>query len=123
MRVKPGLLEKQQRQHRRQQQSCVNTSENKVKLQKRKESFEKTEFGVQFLDTRRSENIPSRLIFKCVYFDTMIDVTVKKREQRVGMLYFQERKRESVQSPEINWKENSRVRIDRSAFTAEASNL
>ena len=29
------------------------------------------------------------LIFKYVYFDTMIDVTVKKREQRIGMLYFQ----------------------------------
>ena len=26
------------------------------------------------------------LIFKYVYFDTMIDVTVKKREQRIGML-------------------------------------
>ena len=29
------------------------------------------------------------LIFKYVYFDTMIDVTMKKREQRIGMLYFQ----------------------------------
>ena len=26
-----------------------------------------------------------------------------------------------VQNPKINWKENSRVRIDRSAFAAEAS--
>ena len=39
MRVKPGLLEKQQRQQQRQQQSYV---KNNVKIQKRKESFEKT---------------------------------------------------------------------------------
>ena len=89
MRVEPGLLEKQQRQQRRQQQSHVNTSENKVKLQKRKESFEQTRLGLQFLDDRRAEHIPSRLIFKYVYFDTMTDVTVKKREQSIGMLYFQ----------------------------------
>ena len=63
------------------------------------------------------------LIFECVYFDTMIDVTVKKREQRSGMLYFQYQERESVQNPKINWKRGSRVRIDRIAFTAEASNL
>ena len=60
------------------------------------------------------------LIFKYVYFDTMIDVTVKKREQRIGRLYFQYWERGSVQNPKINWKENSRGRI---AFTAEASNL
>ena len=29
----------------------------------------------------------------------------------------------SVQNPKINWKENSRVRTGRIAFTAEASNL
>ena len=29
------------------------------------------------------------LIFKYVYFDTMTDVTLKKREQRIGMLHFQ----------------------------------
>ena len=49
----------------------------KVKVQERKESFERTEFGLQFLDDRRAENILSR-IFKYVYFDTMIDVTVEK---------------------------------------------
>ena len=43
MRVNPGLLEKQQR---RQQQSYVNTSEDKVQPQKRKGSFERTEFGL-----------------------------------------------------------------------------
>ena len=53
----------------------------------------------------------------------MIDVAAKKREQRVGILYFQQCERESVQNPKINWKENSRVRIGRIAFTAEASNL
>ena len=63
------------------------------------------------------------LIFAYVYFDTMIDVTEKKREQRVGMLYFQYWERGSVQIPKINWKENSRVRIGRIAFTAEALNL
>ena len=44
IRVKPGLLEKQQRQ-RRQQQSYVSTTENKVQPQKRKGSFVRTEFG------------------------------------------------------------------------------
>ena len=63
MRVNPSHFEKQQRQQR-QQQSYVNTSENKVKLKKRKESFEKTKLGLWFLDD--------------------IDVTVKKREQRIG---------------------------------------
>ena len=63
------------------------------------------------------------LIFKNVYFDTMISFTVKKREQRIGMLYFQYWERRSVQDPQINWTENSRVRIGRIAFTAEASNL
>ena len=29
------------------------------------------------------------LIFKYVSFDTMLDVTVKKREQRIGMLHVQ----------------------------------
>ena len=61
--------------------------------------------------------------FKYVYLDTLVDVTVKKREQRIGMLYFQYWERESVRNPKINWKENSRVRIGRIAFTAEASNL
>ena len=63
------------------------------------------------------------LIFNYVYFDTMIDVTVKKWEQRIGMFFFQYWKRVSVQNPKINWKENSRVRIGRIAFTAEAANL
>ena len=58
-----------------------------------------------------------------VYFDTRKDVTVKKREQRIGVLYFHNWERESVQNPKFNWKENSRVRIGRIAFTAEASNL
>ena len=63
------------------------------------------------------------LIFKYVYFDTMIDVTMKKREQRIGMWYFQYCERRSLQNPKINWKEISRVRIGRIVFTAEASNL
>ena len=50
MRVNPGLLEKQQRQQRRQQQSCVNIFEEKVQLQKRNGSFENAEFGLLFLD-------------------------------------------------------------------------
>ena len=63
------------------------------------------------------------LIFKYVNFDTMIDVTMKKREQRIAMWYFQYRERRTLQNPKINWKENSSVRIGRIAFTAEASNL
>ena len=109
-----GLLKNHQRH--------VHTSENKVELQKRQGSFERTKLGLQFLHDRRAENIPSRL-FKYVHFDTMIDVTVKKRDKRIGMLYFLYRERESVQNLKINWKENSRVRIGRIAFTAEASNL
>ena len=73
--------------------------------------------------TRRRHSLFEILIFKYVYFDTMIDVTVKKREQRIGMLYVQHWERRSVQNPKINWKENSRVRIGRIAFSAEASNL
>ena len=63
------------------------------------------------------------IILKYVYFDTMLDVTVKKQEQRIGMLYFQYWERWSVQNPKIDWKENSRVRNGRIALTAEASNL
>ena len=51
------------------------------------------------------------LIFKYVYFDTMVDFTMKKREQRFGMLYFQYWERVSVQDSIINWKENSSVRM------------
>ena len=57
MRVKPGLFGKQPRQQRRQQQSYVNTFENKVQLQKRKGSFERTELGLWFLDDIREEDI------------------------------------------------------------------
>ena len=39
------------------------------------------------------------------------------------MLYFQYCERESVLNPKINWEKNSRARIGRVAFTAEASNL
>ena len=52
------------------------------------------------------------LIFKYVHFDTMIDVTAKKREQR--MLYFQYCERVSVQNS--NWKENSRVIVNWGIF-------
>ena len=89
MRVKPGLLEKQQRQ-RRQQQCHVNTSENKVQLQKRKESFEKTKIKTTIPGWQTCrKHLSETFIFKYVYFDTMIDVSVKKREQRIGMLYIQ----------------------------------
>ena len=57
MRVKHTLLEKQQRQQRRQQQSCINTSYDKVQLQKRKGSFERTEFGPWFLHDMSGEDI------------------------------------------------------------------
>ena len=57
MRVKPGLLEKQPRQQRQQQQSYVNTFENKVQLRNREGSFESTELGLWFLDDIRGEDI------------------------------------------------------------------
>ena len=85
MRVKPGLLEKQQRQQR-QQQHHVNASENKVKLLKRTESFEGTKITTALPGGQTCRKHPFKaLIFKYVYFDTMIDVTVKKRGQRIGM--------------------------------------
>ena len=56
MRVKPGLLEKQQRQ-RRHQQSHVNTSEDKVQFEIRKGCFERTKLGLWFLDDIRGEDI------------------------------------------------------------------
>ena len=64
-----------QQQQRRQQQSRVSTSENTVELQKRTESFEKTKLGLQFLDDRRAEKHSfETLIFKYVYFDTVMKV-------------------------------------------------
>ena len=57
MRVTPGLLEKQQRRQRQQQQqSCVNTSEDKVQLHGKKSVFQRTEFGLWFLDDIRGED-------------------------------------------------------------------
>ena len=124
MRVKPGLLEKQQRRQRRQQQSHVNTSEDKVPTTEKERILreDKIRTTIPGWKTCRKHSFEI-LIFKYVYFDTMIDVTVKKWEQRIGMFFFQYWERVSVQNPKINWKENSRVRIGRIAFTAEASNL
>ena len=45
------------------------------------------------------------VISKYVYFDTMIDFTVKKREQRIGIWNIQYCERESVQHLKSNWKE------------------
>ena len=117
MQVKPGLLEKQQR---RQQQFHVNTSEDKVQLQKRKGSFERTEFGLKFLSDRRGADIAQDSHLRnqdrrhseearATYWDVILPVL------RTG--------EESVQIPKINWKENLRVRIGRIAFTTEASYL
>ena len=97
VRVKPGLLEKQQRQQRGQQQSHVNTSKNKVKFSEKKSASQRTKLG-PLLET---------LIFKNVYFDTMIDVTAKKRKQRIGILYFQYCEREEYKTLKLYWNENS----------------
>ena len=61
MRVIPGLLEKQQR---RQQQSCVNTSKDKVQLQKRKGSFERTHLDFYSWMTDVEKTLFETLIFK-----------------------------------------------------------
>ena len=99
------------------------TSEDQVELQKRKESIEKTKLRLLFLDDRRTGMFSfGTLIFKHVYFDTVMKV---KRE--VGN--YQEttlpalRTEECAKSSKITWTENSRVSIGRVAFTAEASNL
>ena len=118
--VEPGLLEKQQRQQRRQQQSYVNTSEGQSPTTEKKRILREDRTW-----TMSGEDIirDSHLQVCLLRFDTMIDVTVKKRDQRIAMLRFQYWERWSVQNPKINWKENSRVRIGRNAFTAEASTL
>ena len=114
VRVNPSLLEKQLRQQRRQQQSCVNASEDEVQLQNKKihreERIWNTILGWQTCRRHSFETFT----FKYVYFDTMMTV---EREN------FQCWERRSVQNPKINWKENSRVRIDPIASTAEASTL
>ena len=86
MQVKPGLFEKQQR---RQQQSPVNTSEGKVQTQNRKGSFERREFGLRSLDDMRGEDIIRDSHLQVCLLRHMTHVTVKKREQRFGRLYFQ----------------------------------
>ena len=86
---------------RRQQQSHVNTSE-KVKLQKRKRILRADKIRTTIPGWRTSRKHSFEiLLFKYVYSDTMIDVTVKQWEQRVVMLYFQYWKRRSVQNPKI----------------------
>ena len=119
--LNPGVLEKQQQ--RRQQQSCVKTSEDKVHLHKRQESFERTEFGLWFLDDRRGEDIlrDSHLqVCLLRHHDrrhseearaTYWDITSNIENGRVYKI------------PKFYWKEDSRVRIGRIAFTTEASNL
>ena len=78
MRVKSGLVEQQLR---RQQQSCVNTPEDKVQLQKRwapSKGQNSDDDSCIIYVKKKFET----LIFKYIYFDTMIDVTVKKRQQK-----------------------------------------
>ena len=97
----PASSKSQQRQQRRQQQSHVNTSE-KVKLQKRKRILRADKIRTTIPGWRTSRKHSFEiLLFKYVYSDTMIDVTVKQWEQRVVMLYFQYWKRRSVQNPKI----------------------
>ena len=58
----------------------------KSNYRKRKESFEKTKIRTTIPGWQTCRKHPfETLVFKYVYFDTMIDVTVKKREQRIGM--------------------------------------
>ena len=71
----------QRRQRQQQQQSCVNTPEDKVQLQKRKASSKGQNLDTDSWMTYVKKILLETLIFKNVYFDTMIDVTVKKREQ------------------------------------------
>ena len=80
MRVKPGLLEKQQRQ-RRQQQSCVNTSGDKVQLKKRKAPSKGQNLDYDSWMIYVKQILFETIIFKYANFDTMTDVIVKKREQ------------------------------------------
>ena len=119
MRVNPGLLEKQ----RRQQQSSVNASENEALSHKEKDPSKG-----QNLDDDSWMTYVEKTFIQNAHFQVRLlrhhdKRTVKKRKQRIGMLYFQHYERRSAQNHQINWKENSRVKIGRIAFTAEASNL
>ena len=113
MRVNPGLLEKQKRQQRRQQQSCVNTSENEVRLHKQKDPFREDRIWTTILgcQTCRKHSVET-LIFKYVYFDTMISGKRRGESNILGFHTF------SIENKnyEINWEENSRMKIGCIAF-------
>ena len=115
MRVKPGLLEKQQR---RQQQSHVNTSEDKVQLQKRRENLDydswMTDVQKTFLRDSHLQVCPIR------HHDGRHSEEARATNWDVKLPVL--RAGECTKSKN-NWKENSRVRIGRLAFTAEDSNL
>ena len=104
----------------RQQQSHVNASEDKVQLQKRKGSVERTEFGLRFLDDIRGEDIIRDSHLQECLLRQHDGRHSEKHEQSIVIIYFQYRERRSGTKSQINWKENSRGRI---TFTAEASNL
>ena len=104
MRVKTALLEKQQRQQRRQQQSCVNTSKNKVKLRNEKR-LPKDRIWTMIPGWQTWRRYYTRLSSSSMPTSTPWSTSQLRSESK------------------INWKENSRVRISRIAFTAEASNM
>ena len=65
----------------RQQQSHVNTSEDEVQLQRRKAPSKGQNLDYDSWMTYVEKILFETIIVKYVYFDTMMDGTVKKREQ------------------------------------------
>ena len=89
MRENPGLLEKQQRRQRQQQQSYVNTSENEVHLHQERDNSRGHNLGYNFWMTDVQKTFFETLMFKYVWFDTMMNVKEKRREKRILRRKFQ----------------------------------
>ena len=87
-------------------------------------AFGRTEFGLWFLNDIRGEDMKQNAHLQVRLLRHHDGRHGEEaREQRIGRWYFQYWERGSLQNPKIKWKETSRVRIGRIAFTAEAWNL
>ena len=83
MRVKPVLLEKQQRQQRLQQQSHVNTSENKVQLQKRKKILREDRIWTMIPGWHAWRRYFSRLSSSSMFTSTPWQTSQRRSESNV----------------------------------------
>ena len=79
MRVKPDLLEEQQRRQRQILCRCIR--EQSPTTEKEEDPSRGQNLDFDSLMTYVEKTLLENLIFKYVYFDTLVDVTVKMREQ------------------------------------------